>query len=350
MKINKLIAALLATVLFSTASIAGEITVTGNAKASLNTAGSDATAGKSEAGGRTLAIENEFVFGASGELDNGTAWKYSVQLDAGVIDDSAITLTSGWGTIGLFGKAGGLNFKHGGSQNAIGYGSQIGSEGLQAATATLAATDPTDIGGVNNIQYHTPAGLLPFGIVAKAAMGAAGTDTSKPGDSPIGGSGGVRDARNYSIEAAPIDGLKIGASYYTDKPAVDTNAKGQDHEDGAFYVSYTIGNVGLGYSKALSAPNLASTPASNAVNYYETDSYSIGFKMNDAMSVSYGYEKSLANSVADTTEYDAKISTIQTAYSMGGMTIAAAYKTIDNAGYVQNADQTEAHLILTLAF
>ena len=345
MKINKILAALLATVLFSTASIAGELTVTGTARASLNTAGSDGTAGKSESGGRTLAIENEFVFGASGELDNGTAWKYSVQLDQGVIDDSAITLTSSWGTIGLFGEAGGLNFKHGGSQNAIGYGSQIGSEGL-----TASATDPTDIGGVNNIQYHTPAGLLPFGIVAKAAIGAAGSDTSKPGDSPIGGSGGVRDARNYSIEAAPIDGLKIGASYYTDKPALDTNAKGQDHEDGAYYVSYTIGNVGLGYSKAMSAPNLASTPAASAINHYETDSYSIGFKMNDAMSLSYGYEKSSANKVTDATEYDAKISTIQTAYSMGGMTIAAAYKTIDNAGYVENADQTEAHLVLTLAF
>jgi len=343
MKINKIIAALLATVLFSTASIAGELTVTGTARASLNTAGSDSTAGKSESGGRTLAIENEFVFGASGELDNGTAWKYSVQLDQGEIDDSAITLTSGWGTVGLFGTAGGLNFKHGGSQNAIGYGSQIGNDGLADAT------DPTDIGGVNNIQYHTPAGLLPFGIVAKAAIGAAGSDTSKPGDSPIGGSGGVRDAQNYSIEAAPIDGLKIGATYYTDKPATDTNAKGQDHEDGAYYVSYAFGNFGLGYSKAYAAPNLASTPATT-INYYETDSYSVGVKVNDAMSLSYGYEKSHANKHENAAEYDAKITTIQTAYTMGGMTLAAAYKTIDNADYVQNADQTEAHLILTLAF
>jgi len=340
MKINKIIAALLATVLFSTASMAGELTVTGNAKASLNTAGSDGAAGKSESGGKTLAIENEFVFGASGELDNGTTWKYSVQLDQGEIDDSAITLTSGYGTIGLFGQAGGLNFKHGGSQNAIGFGSQIGNDGI---------TDPADIGGVNNIQYHTPAGLLPFGIVAKAAIGAAGSDTSKPGDSPIGGSGGVRDAQNYSIEAAPIDGLKIGASYYTDKPAVATNAKGQDHEDGAYYVSYAFGNFGLGYSKAYAAPNLASTPATT-INYYETDSYSVGVKVNDAMSLSYGYEKSTANLVTDAAQHDAKITTIQTAYTMGGMTIAAAYKTIDNADYAQNADQTEAHLILTLAF
>ena len=340
MKINKIIAALLATVLFSTASMAGELTVTGNAKASLNTAGSDGTAGASESGGKTLAIENEFVFGASGELDNGTTWKYSVQLDQGEIDDSAITLTSGYGTIGLFGQAGGLNFKHGGSQNAIGYGSTIGNDGI---------TDPGDIGGLNNIQYHTPAGLLPLGIVAKAAIGASGTDTSKPGDSPIGGSGGVRNAQNYSIEAAPIDGLKIGASYYTTDAAVSTSEKGQQHEDGAYYVSYTMGNFGLGYTKGYSAPALGSTPATT-VNYFENTSYSVGVKVNDAMSLSYGLEKSKANLVTDAAENDAKISTIQTAYTMGGMTIAAAYKTIDNADYVQNADQTEAHLILTLAF
>ena len=35
---------------------------------------------------------------------------------------------------------------------------------------------------------------------------------------------------------------------------------------------------------------------------------------------------------------------------MGGMTIAAAYKTIDNANYTANADQTEGAIILTLAF
>jgi hypothetical protein len=177
MKINKLIAAILATVLFSTAATAGELTVTGTARASLNTAGSDASAAKSEAQGRSLGIENEFVFGASGELDNGTAWKYSVQLDQGVVDDSAITLTNTWGTVGLFGQAGGLNFKHGGSQMTVGYGSQIGTAGI---------TDPTDIGGQNNIQYHTPAGALPLGIVAKVAIGLAGNDTTKPGDSPIG--------------------------------------------------------------------------------------------------------------------------------------------------------------------
>ena len=345
MKINKIIAAILASVLFSTASMAGELTVTGNARASLTTGGSDGTAGASESGGRTLAIENEFVFGASGELDNGTAWKYSVQLDQGEVDDSAITLTNAFGTIGLFGQAGALNFKHGGSQNAIGYGSQIGNDGWDDAT------DPTDISGLNNVQYHTPAGLLPLGIVGKAAFGMSGNDTSKPGDAPVGGTQGVRDARNYSIEAAPIEGLKLGASYYTDKPVEHVDDRGQKHEDGAYYASYTMGNFGVGYSKTHLAPANAAQPVAGTVNEYETTSYSLGVKVNDALTVSYGLEKSERNLVFDAeANVDTEIDTIQAAYTMGGMTIAAAYKTIDNANYTANADQTEGAIILTLAF
>jgi hypothetical protein len=342
MKINKIIASLLASVLFTTASIAGELTVTGNAKAFLGVSGSDGTAGKSEAGGKSSGIENEFVFGASGELDNGTTWKYSVQLDQGEIDDSAITLTGSYGTIGFFGQAGGLNFKHGGSQMSIGYGSQIGNDGI---------TDPSDIGGLNNIQYHTPAGLLPLGIVAKAAFGTGGSDTTKPGDMPVANGGGSRDARNYSIEAAPIDGLKLGASYYTEKAAVSTSDSGQKLEAGAYYVSYAMGNFGFGASRALTAPaNGNAVTATVTQNEIITDSYSVGVKVNDSLSLSYGIERSSNNLITDATETDTDIDTIQAAYTMGGLTIAAVYKTIDNADYTANANQTESGILLTLAF
>jgi len=343
MKINKIIASLLASVLFTTASIAGELTVTGNAKAFLGVSGSDGTGGKSEAGGKSTGIENEFVFGASGELDNGTTWKYSVQLDAGVIDDSALTFTSSYGTIGFFGKAGGLNFKHGGSQMAVGYGSQIGNDGI---------TDPSDIGGLNNIQYHTPAGLLPLGIVAKAAFGTGGSDTTKPGDMPVANGGGSRDARNYSIEAAPIDGLKLGASYYTEDNAVSRLDNGQKLEAGAVYASYAIGNLGFGASRAMTALANGTAPTATVTqSTIITNSFSVGLKVNDSMSLSYGLERSSNNLITEAAnETDTDIDTIQAAYTMGGLTIAAVYKTIDNADYTANANQTESGILITLAF
>jgi hypothetical protein len=341
MKISKILGALLAAVMFSTASMAGELTVTGTARASLTTAGSDSTTGAVNSGGKTLGIENEFVFGASGETDGGIAWKYSVQLDKGEIDDSAITLTNSMGTIGLFGEAGGLNFKHGGSQNAIGYASTIGNDAI---------LDPGDISGVNNIQYHTPAGLLPFGAVLKVAYGLSGTDITKPGDSEVAAYSGVRNARNASLELAPIDGVKIGASYYTDDAATDTTDNGQTNESGAAYISYNYGNFGIGYVKGYIAPATVQT-GTTVVNEYINTSYSIGFKANDSTTISYGVEKSNANYILDSTaDKETKVDSIQVAYTAGGLTLAGALKNIDNADYSANQDQQEAHLILTLAF
>ena len=148
-KLNILVASILSVFLISSAN-AGELSVTGSVKASITTAGSDSTAGTSTTGsGQALAISNDIDFNASGELDNGWTWKWQTQLDGGAIDDTQLTITTGMGTVGLYGTEGGLNFKHGGSQMALGYGSQIGDTGN--------FQDPVDIGDFNNVQYHTPA-------------------------------------------------------------------------------------------------------------------------------------------------------------------------------------------------
>ena len=341
-KLNILVATLFSVFLISSAVNAGELSVTGSVKASITTGGSGASAGGSESGGRALAISNDIDFNASGDLDNGWAWVWQTQLDGGSIDDTKLTISTDYGTVGLFGTEGALNFKHGGSQMALGYGSQIGSAG--------GIVDPDDIATYNNVQYHTPAGLLPLGTSAKIGMTMGGSATSEPGDSPLGASGSARNGVTYAVEMAPIDGLSIGGSYFTVEQALTTSEKGQEEENGAYYASYKMGNFGLGYSKAYKAPALGSTPAATAINYYETTSYSVGLAVNDNLSVSYGYEKSHANKVTDGTESDVKIDTIQAAYTMGGLTATFGVKDIENASYTANADQSEAHLVLSMAF
>jgi len=341
-KLNILVATLFSVFLISSAVNAGELSVTGSVKASITTGGSGSTAGASESGGRALAISNDIDFNASGDLDNGWAWVWQTQLDGGAIDDTKLTISTDYGTVGLFGTEGGLNFKHGGSQMALGYGSQIGSAG--------GIVDPDDIATYNNVQYHTPAGLLPLGTSAKIGMTMGGSATSEPGDSPLGTGGSARNGVTYSVEMKPIDGLSIGGSYFTVEQAIAANEKGQEEENGAYYASYKMGNFGLGYSKAYKAPALGSTPAAAAINYHETTSYSVGLAVNDNLSVSYGYEKSHANKVTDATESDVKIDTIQAAYTMGGLTATFGVKDIENASYTANADQSEAHLVLSMAF
>jgi outer membrane protein OmpU len=75
---------------------AGELTVNGSAKATYNTTG-----GKQIDNG--LGVTNELNFTASGEMDNGYTWSYSMELDPSTAstdtngqannDDSQLSLT-----------------------------------------------------------------------------------------------------------------------------------------------------------------------------------------------------------------------------------------------------------------
>jgi len=346
---NKLtkIVAFLSAMLISTASIAGELTVTGNAKASFQIIGSD-NASAAQESGRTLLIENSIVLGATGELDNGTTWKYSMQLDAGAVDDPSITLSNNWGTIGLFAAAAGLNAKHYGAANAIAYGSQYGR-----GNTTGEYEDPADISGLSNIQYHTPAGLLPLGTVLKVAKGFAGSATAIQGDAKPAAST-KQDAMNYSIDISPIDGLGIQATYFTEDTLTSDDDKGQKAESGAIGAKYAVGNFTVGYTRGYKAPASGviggSTGNVSAINSYINDSYSIGFKVNDNLSLSYGREESEANKTTDATNVTAEIDVIQAAYTIGGLTLAASVKGVDNYSYTATNDVNEATLFLTLAF
>ena len=54
---------------------------------------------------------------------------------------------------------------------------------------------------------------------------------------------------------------------------------------------------------------------------------------------------------ADTAaEVELEVSTIQAAYTMGGMTLSVSMKDISNADYVLNKDQKETLLAVAMAF
>ena len=61
---------------------AGELSVSGTAKATYN-----ATSGQQKDNG--IGITNELNFTASGEMDNGYTWSYSMELDPSTDDSGA---------------------------------------------------------------------------------------------------------------------------------------------------------------------------------------------------------------------------------------------------------------------
>ena len=71
--------------------------------------------------------------------------------------------------------------------------------------------------------------------------------------------------------------------------------------------------------------------------------------LSDALSVSYERETSEANKLDDTS-VEQESSSVQVAYTMGGMTIALSHGSHDNNGYVTGANQDQTLLAVTMAF
>ena len=357
--IKTLIVMLTSISLFGSAT-AGELGVSGTAKATYNI---ETGANK----GKGLGITNELNFTASGETDAGYTWSYSMELDPGATqvsgdsdtegsqsaqnDDTKLTLTTPYGTVGVFISEGGLDVEDAASQSAYSRPTDMGgSDGV---------VDNFTIDAYNNMQYHTPGDLIPFGGSFKIAY-APDLDTYGSGNnSGVTKSDGAaayvgRSATEMqvSFDAIPMaDGLKIGASYFDFDKQGDEGKKDQEAESGAYYATYSIGNVSLGYSKGFKSL-LVADDANTGVEYYDQTNQSIAYAVNDDLTISYESEKSEANYVLDSTAaVEQKSTGVQLAYNMGGMTLAIARNSHDNPSYSTTAADLDQTLIaVTMAF
>ena len=130
-----------------------------------------------------------------------------------------------------------------------------------------------------------------------------------------------------------------------------------------------MGSVTVGYGEhyvqnnGTSASMTTATDVSTAalaatVKSFENKMMSIGFAVNDNLSVSYENEKSDAQkrTVVTTNRAHTKanveldVTTLQAAYTMGGMTLSISQKDIENADYVLNKDEKETLFAVSMAF
>ena len=357
--IMKIIVALFTSISLISSVNAGELTVTGTAKATYNII-SGGTVGATAA--KAIGVANEMEFGASGQLDNGWSWTYNIGFDPGEttnnggVDDSSLTLTTNFGTLGIFVSEGGLDVDNAASQSVYGRPSDIG--------LATGMSDGPGINGFNNLQYHLPAGLLPFGTTFKAAYatGQQGTFNSANASSAAAIDGFGDTAEQYQITTSPIEGLKISADYYRESGA--TTFVVQEFEAGSIAATYAMGPAKFGISRTLRAPLIQaassttttitndSTDGGNAdaARLYTSNKYSVAFNVNENLSVSYEMEKSERELIANATESDIEASAIQAAYTMGGMTLAVSHGKTDNVSYTANNDVEQTLFAVTMAF
>jgi hypothetical protein len=339
--------------LFNSAN-AGELTVNGTAKATYNI-----MSGATEVG-KGLGVTNELNFKAAGELDNGWSWTYSMELDPADAaasgsannDDTALTVTTPYGTVGVFVLEGGLDLEDAASQSVYARPTDMGDPS--------ATVDNYTIDSYNNIQFHTPADLLPLGLSAKVAH-APGLDTTNNSGNAKGAivskntTNMGNSATEYQVKANPVDGLNIGASFIEFKDPGLATKNDQDPESGSYYATYATGPFSVGYSKAyrneLGNGTIATTAKATLIEFYDQTNYSIAYAATDDLSVSYEMEKSEANYyTAATAEVEQKSSAIQVAYTMGGMTMALSHAKHDNTAYLDDGKQTQTLVAVTMAF
>ena len=329
---------------------AGELSVSGAAKASYVIGGSNDSQSKG------IGIGNELNFTAAGEMDNGFTWTYSMELDgndSGAHDNDDTQLVIGMGdmgTVGFFDSEGGLSQELGYGIGALGTGSDYGN------TMTVVYGD--DVSNYPNVQYHLPADLLPFGIGAKVGFApnlADGDNNSFKNEGPIQPNTLAGDSgTHYSLTAAPIDGLKVGADYFSTD---DGTATAQDYESGNYFAQYAMGNFKVGYNKGYAAPALTTKNAQKTM--YENTAWGVEFAVNDALTVSYNEETSEAttnNAIAagassnTKTRVESEMESMQVAYILGGATVGVHIIDVGNADYVDAKEEKKTVFSIAMEF
>ena len=350
-KITKILLVLLSAGSLSLSAIAGELTVTGGVTATM-------VQGNDEAlGGKGLGVSNEIDFTANGELDNGYTWKWQAQMDNATRanDDTRLELTTPMGAVAMYISEGDLSSKLGYGIGAMGPGSDYHSTHTAATGALIWGSN---IGSYNNVQVHTPAGLLPFD--AQVKVGYAPNLADGQGASAKAG-GGVEtlavgdDFTQVKVTATPMDGLNVGLDYATASSPINTTAT--KHESAGAFAKYTVGAIAVGYGKTGYQPIQGN--ADTTTNTYEADMYGVQFAVNDQLSISASQEKfkssasdalSSAGARTITEDINMKSNHIQAAYVVGGATLGVARVQTKNDDFVTGRNAHKTTISVGLAF
>ncbi len=356
-KLTKILFSAITSVMLVTSAFAGEFAVTGGVKTTYTILSNTATDG-THGVGKGLGIGNEFTLSASGELDNGMTWSYAQDIDGATVqDDANITFGTDFGTIKVCVSECGMSTKFAYDASAYGVGSDNGYGG-GAATGTV-MQHGYNISGSNNVQYHMPADLLPFGITAAVGVTPGGYGgTANDSSHSVVGTKSNGDMTQYKVTMAPIDGLTLSADYYEFSNMGNQDAR-QKREGGSYNAKYSMGAVTVGYGETIHAPEIRMNTESTTakIKHYENSAYSIGFAVNDSLSVSYSEESSerISTSKDDAgtktrADVEMEIDTIDVAYTIGGATVSLSQSETTNASYTAGDEVVETILSLSMAF
>jgi len=282
--------------------------------------------------GNPMGMDNEFNMNIAGELENGYAVSYMMNMgeQAGGMDSAKLSVDMG----GL----GTIAFDQGSGSGLANYDDMTPKaneevwDGLDTSASGLVGT----LGSSGRIQYKNSFD----GLTLDAAYGSGSSTNNADGVTSGSGEGGgysiavVADASSFGV-----DGLTIGGGYGETEAGSNNN----DKEDMAIFTTYAMGSVTVGFQR-----NDISGGAAGATET-EADIYSIAFNVNENFAVSYG-EKNTEFQASGSTTVEEEVDGIGFSYTMGSMKIAGNRNEGKKMGGVATAEDTDTEIKLSFAF
>ena len=296
----------LGTSLIATSAFAGSMDVTGSAGITL--ANQDKTNK-----GNGLSMTDEITFTGSGELDNGLTITVSMQLDDNAVstatgthymDNRSVKIASeDLGTLTFYGHGGDTAFSMKDDTTPTAYGEAWDVLG----TSTGGPAKLGSIAGAatgNNMFGYTNSGLMDGLTINVSYM---------PSE---GGAAQTESTTAWGVEYSGVEGLTVG--YAQDDNGLP-GTSGIDYN--VMYAKYAYGPVTVGVSQS-------EQDANGSTNDDEFQAMGITYQVSDDLTI--GYNQSEYDDANNTN--DEESTNISLSYTSGGMTIAAAFVSVDNQG------------------
>jgi outer membrane protein OmpU len=308
-KLTKVGLTALGTTLVASASVAGEMSVSGSAVLSYTGLSTNSAV-------NPWAQGNSVKFNGGGDLDNGMTVSVYYELDQGfnVYDDYNLKL--GMGDMGT------LSFS-GSSSSGSGV-DKLKDIVPNAYTPVYEATDATD-SGLIDASGNTQAGQWGYDMtVGDVALSAS--------YNPEPGTDHLEAETGFAIVYSGVDGMELSAGYFDD---------GDTAENNTFGIKYTMGQMTAAYQ--MTKVDYAGTSTKDQ----SASHYGVSVAVNDSFSVSAGQQNVEFDGAAE----DEKNSGIGASYTMGSISMYGGFNKLENVGGSATAGDVEASIFnISFAF
>jgi outer membrane protein OmpU len=299
----------LATTLVSTASVAGELSVSGSAALSYTGLSTNSAV-------NPWAQGDSIKFNGGGDLENGMTVSVYYELDSGGAAYDDYNLVLGMGDMGSLSFSG--NSKSGSGVD------KLKDIVPNAYTPVYEATDSTD-SGLIDASGNNQAGQWGYDMTV-GSVDLSASYNPKPGTT------GKAAETGFAAVYKGFDGIELSAGYFDD---------GNEAENNTFGIKGTFGQMTAAYQMTEINYSGTGTKDQNATHA------GISVAINDSLSVSAAQQAIEFDNTAE----DEKNSGFGASYTMGSISMYGGFNKLENKGGASSAADVEASIFnISFAF